>query len=158
MANVRDLIKMTSEEVDAFLREPGQSMGVKNDRLFVNMQALFSQALDRGDGLVTDCSQGRDARARRLTIDMSLGTFDYGFWNWLVLHSPPTTGERIIPRWVFEAIPPEKLDGFTIEYIIGGIVAEHRLPVTARVMDGVTHRTKRDKFGPLQGTLETVRM
>jgi hypothetical protein len=89
---------------------------------------------------------------------MSLGTFDYGFWNWLVLRSPPTTGERIIPRWVFEAIPPEKLDGFTIEYIIGGIVAEHRLPVTARVMDGVTHRTKRDKFGPLQGTLETVRM
>ena len=37
---------------------------------------------------------------------MSLGTFDYGFWNWLVLRSPPTTGERIIPRWVFEAIPP----------------------------------------------------
>jgi len=89
---------------------------------------------------------------------MSLGTFDYGFWNWLVLRSPPTTGERIIPRWIFEAIPPEKLDGFTIEYIIGGVVAERRLPVTARVMRGVTHRTKRDKFGPLQGTIETLRM
>jgi glycosyltransferase involved in cell wall biosynthesis len=89
---------------------------------------------------------------------MSLGTFDYGFWNWLVLRSPPTTGERVIPRWVFEAIPPEKLDGFTIEYILNGVVAECRLPVTARVMRGVTHRTKRDKFGPLQGTVETLRM
>jgi glycosyltransferase involved in cell wall biosynthesis len=89
---------------------------------------------------------------------MSLGTFDYGLWNWLVLRSPPTTGERIIPRWVFEAIAPEKLDGFTIEYIINGVVAEHRLPVTTRVMRGVTHRTKRDKFGPLQGTVETLRM
>jgi glycosyltransferase involved in cell wall biosynthesis len=89
---------------------------------------------------------------------MSLGTFDYGFWNWLVLISPPTTGERIIPRWVFEAIPPEKLDGFTIEYILNGVIAERRLPVTARVMRGVTHRTKRDKFGRLEGTIETVRM
>src|SRR5947208_17140122 len=78
---------------------------------------------------------------------MSLGTFDYGSWNWLVLRSPPTTGERIIPRWVFEAIPPEKLDGYTIEYIINSVIAERRLPVTARVMRGVTHRTKRDKLG-----------
>jgi glycosyltransferase involved in cell wall biosynthesis len=89
---------------------------------------------------------------------MSLGTFDYGFWNWLVLRSPPTTGERVIPRWAFEAIAPEQLDGFTIEYILNGVVAERRLPVTARVMSGVTHRTKRDKFGPLQGTVETLRM
>jgi glycosyltransferase involved in cell wall biosynthesis len=89
---------------------------------------------------------------------MSLGTFDYGFWNWLVLRSPPTTGERIIPRWVFEAIAPEQLDGYTIEYIINGVVAEHRLPTAARVMRGVTHRTKRDKLGRLEGTLETVRM
>jgi len=89
---------------------------------------------------------------------MSLGTFDYGSWNWLVLRSPPTTGERIIPRWVFEAIPPEKLDGYTIEYIINSVIAERRLPVTARVMRGVTHRTKRDKLGRLEGTIETARM
>jgi glycosyltransferase involved in cell wall biosynthesis len=89
---------------------------------------------------------------------MSLGTFDYGFWNWLVLRSPPTTGERIIPRWAFEAIAPEKLDGYTIEYIINGVVAERRLPTTARVMRGVTHRTKRDKLGRFEGTVETARM
>ena len=89
---------------------------------------------------------------------MSLGTFDYAFWNWLVLRSPPTTGERVIPRWVFDAIPPEKLDGFTIEYVINEVVAEGRLPTTARVMRGVTHRTKRDKFGRLEGYKQTVRM
>ena len=89
---------------------------------------------------------------------MSLGTFDYGFWNWLVLRSPPTTGERIIPRWVFEAVPPEKLDGFTIEYMINEVIAELRLPTTARVMGGVTHRTKRDKFGRVEGYRETLRM
>ena len=29
---------------------------------------------------------------------MSLGTFDYGLWNWLVLRSPPTTGSKSTPR------------------------------------------------------------
>ncbi|HEV2369694.1 MAG TPA: glycosyltransferase, partial [Acidimicrobiales bacterium] len=46
---------------------------------------------------------------------MSLGCFDYGWLNSLVLLLPPTTGERIIPRWMFHAIPPTKLDGYTIE-------------------------------------------
>jgi glycosyltransferase involved in cell wall biosynthesis len=82
---------------------------------------------------------------------MSLGTFDYGVWNWVVLFMPHTTGERVIPRWVFEAIPPAKLDGFTIETKINEVVAEGRLPTVARVMKGVTHRTKREKFGPVEG-------
>ncbi len=30
---------------------------------------------------------------------MSLGWFDYGLWNPLVLRFAPTTGERVIPRW-----------------------------------------------------------
>jgi glycosyltransferase involved in cell wall biosynthesis len=117
--------------------------------LFVDADCLNLTA-EHLDAICRPFVEGRAA--------MSLGTFDYGPWNWLVLISPPTTGERIIPRWVFESIPPEKLDGFTIEYIINGVIAERRLPVTARVMPGVTHRTKRDKFGRLEGTIETVRM
>jgi len=78
---------------------------------------------------------------------MSLGTFDYGFWNWLVLRFPPTTGERIVPRWVFDAVHPTKRDGYTIEIMLNEVVTEARLPTTARVMRGVTHRTKRDKSG-----------
>jgi glycosyltransferase involved in cell wall biosynthesis len=87
---------------------------------------------------------------------MSLGAFDYGrFWNPLVLRWPPLSGERIVPRWVFETIPPEKLHGYTIEVRINEVVAEHRLPTVARTMEGVFHRTKREKHGRLEGYRRT---
>jgi len=87
---------------------------------------------------------------------LSLGAFDYGrFWNPMVLRLPPTTGERIIPRWVWEAIPPHKLDGYTIELRINEVVAERRLPTVARTMRGVFHRTKRDKHGRWLGVRRT---
>jgi glycosyltransferase involved in cell wall biosynthesis len=89
---------------------------------------------------------------------MSVGWFDYGPWNPLVLRLAPTTGERVIPRWVWDAIPPGKLDGYTIELMINEVIAEGRLTTTARIMDGVTHRTKRDKLGRLAGYRETWRM
>jgi len=90
---------------------------------------------------------------------MSFGIFDYGrFWNPLVLRFPPTSGERIIPRWVFEAIPAHKLDGYTIEVMINEVVCEEQLPFAGRVMDGVSHRTKRDKFGRIEGYRRTWRM
>ncbi len=82
---------------------------------------------------------------------MSLGMFDYGLWNRLVLLFPPTSGERIVPRWVFEAVPPEKRDGYRIEIFINEVITEARMPTVARVMEGVTHRTKREKFGRLEG-------
>lgn len=89
---------------------------------------------------------------------MSLGTFDYGIWNWIVLRFPPTTGERVVPRWVFEAVPPDEREGYTIELMLNSVIAEGRLPTTARVMRGVTHRTKRDKFGPVEGWRRTWEM
>jgi glycosyltransferase involved in cell wall biosynthesis len=89
---------------------------------------------------------------------MSVGWFDYGAWNPLVLRLPPTTGERALPRWVFEAIPPEKRDGYTIEIMLNEVVAESHLPTTARIMRGVTHRTKREKLGRLEGYRRTWEM
>jgi hypothetical protein len=90
---------------------------------------------------------------------MSVGWFDYGsFWNPLVLRLPPTSGERIVPRWVFEAIPPEKLDGYNVEIRINEVIAEGRLRTTVRTMTGVTHRTKREKFGRWEGYKRTWRM
>jgi glycosyltransferase involved in cell wall biosynthesis len=87
---------------------------------------------------------------------MSLGAFDYGrFWNPMVLRWPPLSGERVIPRWVFEAIPPTKLDGYTIEVRINEVIAEGRLPTVARTMRGVSHRTKRVKHGRLEGIVRT---
>jgi hypothetical protein len=92
------------------------------------------------------------------TATMSVGWFDYGAWNPLVLRLPPTTGERVVPRWVFEAIPPEKRDGYTIEIMINEVIAERHLPTTARIMRGVTHRTKRQKLGRLEGYRRTWEM
>lgn len=90
---------------------------------------------------------------------MSLGAFDYGwFWNPMVLRWPPTTGERIVPRWVWEAIPPHKLDGYTIELRLNEVIAERGLPTVARTMRGVFHRTKRDKHGRWEGVLRTIDM
>jgi glycosyltransferase involved in cell wall biosynthesis len=87
---------------------------------------------------------------------MSLGAFDYGaFWNPMVLRWPPLTGERIIPRWVWDAIPPHKLDGYTIEVRINEVIAERRLTTVARTMKGVFHRTKRVKHGRWEGILRT---
>ena len=117
--------------------------------LFVDADLLGLEARHL-DAICRPAVEGRAA--------MSLGTFDYGLWNPLVLRFPPTTGERILPRWVFEAIPPQKLDGYTIEVMINEVIAEGRLPTVARVMDGVTHRTKREKFGRIEGWKRTWRM
>jgi glycosyltransferase involved in cell wall biosynthesis len=91
--------------------------------------------------------------------ELSLGAFDYGrFWNPLVLRWPPLSGERIVPRWVFESIPEAKLDGYTIEVRINEVICEGRHRTVARTMDGVFHRTKRDKFGRIEGLRRTWHM
>jgi glycosyltransferase involved in cell wall biosynthesis len=89
---------------------------------------------------------------------MSLGWFDYGRWNPVVVRLAPTSGERIIPRWVWDSVPPAKRRGYDIEIMINEVIAEGRLPTTVRIMDGVTHRTKRKKYGRLKGLRETWRM
>ncbi len=89
---------------------------------------------------------------------LSVGWFDYGLWNPLVLRLAPTTGERLVPRWVWDAVPPHKRSGYSIEIMINEVIAEGRLPTTARVMAGVTHRTKRAKYGRRHGYRETWRM
>lgn len=92
-------------------------------------------------------------------VTMSVGLFDYGwFWNPQVLRWPPLTGERIIPRWIWEAIPAEKLDGYTIEIRINEVIAERKLRTAARTMTGVYHRTKRVKHGRIEGLRQTWHM
>ncbi len=56
---------------------------------------------------------------------------------------------------MFEAIPPAKLDGYTIEIRINEVIAERRLTTIARTMRGVFHRTKRDKHGRIEGLRRT---
>ena len=100
------------------------------------------------------CEPFADGRA-----DMSIGAFDYGpFWNPQVRRWPPLSGERIVRRELFHAIPPEKLDGYTIEVRLNEVVAERRLRTVVRTMEGVSHRTKRDKLGRIEGMRQTWRM
>ncbi len=102
------------------------------------------------DGICVPFVEGRAA--------MSVGFFDYGLLNPLVLRFPPTSGERVVPRWVWDAVRPEKRSGYSIEIMINEVIAEGRLPTTVRTMYGVTHRTKRDKLGVRTGYRETWRM
>ena len=89
---------------------------------------------------------------------MSVGWFDYGMLNPLVRRLPPTSGERLVPRWVWDSVHPEKRTGYSIEIMLNEVIAEGRLPTTVRIMAGVTHRTKRDKLGHRKGYRETWRM
>ena len=89
---------------------------------------------------------------------MSVGWFDYGGLNPLVLRLPPTSGERVVPRWVWDAVAPDKRRGYSIEIMINEVIAEGRLPTTVTTMHGVGHRTKRDKLGLRKGYRETWRM
>ena len=89
---------------------------------------------------------------------MSLGWFDYGMLNPLVRRLPPTSGERVIPRWVWDSVQPAKRRGYSIEIMINEVIAEAHLATAARIMPGVTHRTKRDKLGLARGYRETWRM
>lgn len=91
--------------------------------------------------------------------DMSVGAFDYGrFWNPQVCRWPPLSGERVVHRRVFEGVPPDKLDGYTIEVRLNEVVAEGRLRTSIRTMPGVFHRTKRDKLGRREGLRQTWQM
>jgi glycosyltransferase involved in cell wall biosynthesis len=88
--------------------------------------------------------------------EMSIGAFDYGrFWNPMVVRWPPLSGERIVPRWVFEAIPERKLRGYTIEVRLNEVIAEGHHRTTVWTMPGVFHRTKRDKVGRAEGLRRT---
>ncbi|MDP9420219.1 MAG: glycosyltransferase [Actinomycetota bacterium] len=90
---------------------------------------------------------------------MSIGFFDYGrFLNPVVVRCPPLSGERVVPRWVFEAVPAHKLEGYTIEVRLNEVICEARLTTTVRTMVGVQHRTKRAKVGRREGLRQTWRM
>ena len=100
------------------------------------------------DAIVAPVLEGRAA--------LSIGTFDYGrFWNPQVLRWPPLSGERCVPRWVFDSIPASKLRGYTVEVRINEVACEGHLPISIRTLRGVTHRTKRDKFGWREGLRRT---
>ncbi len=90
---------------------------------------------------------------------MSVGLFDYGrFWNPQVRRWPPLSGERLVPRWVWDAVPPHQRDGYTIEMRINHVIARHGCRTAVRTMTGVQHRNKRVKHGLVDGLRRTAAM
>lgn len=140
----------------------GPSSGSKAHALAAGVRASDASHLLFVDA---DCT---GLQARHLTelcepvlsgrAEMSLGFFDYGWLNWLVLRLPPLTGERIVPRWLWDAVPEHHLDGYTIESRLDEVVGRGRYRTSARIMSGVGHRTKRQKLGYARGLLGTARM
>lgn len=83
---------------------------------------------------------------------MCCGLVDYGaIRNRLFLRLPPITGLRAVRREVFEAIRPDRRNGFQIEIMINEVVARGRMPSAIRVLHGAGHRSKVDKTGWMRG-------
>ena len=92
-------------------------------------------------------------------VTMSVGLFDYGrFWNPQVRRWPPLSGERVVPRWVWDAVPPHQRDGYSIEMRLNHVVARHRCRTAVRTMTSVHHRNKRVKHGLIDGLRRTLAM
>ena len=140
-----------------------ESLGSKANAMAAGVAATDADAILFVDADCTGLEPAHLDAICRPFVDgeavLSIGTFDYGpLWNPIVPRLPPLSGERIIPRWVFESIPPEKLSGYTIEVRINEVIAESRLTTSVRVMRGVSHRTKRAKHGLLDGYRRTWAM
>lgn len=78
---------------------------------------------------------------------MACGLFDRGRrWNWLFLHvSPILTGERALPRALFESVDHRDIAGYRVEAALNSRAGELGLDVTAFVCDGMSHRRKEEK-------------
>ena len=144
------------------VRRPPAGRGSKAHALEVGVEASDAEALLFCDADCLGLTSGHLDELCRPFVDgratMSIGWFDYGRMNPVVLRLAPTTGERVIPRWVWEAVPPEKRNGYSIEIMINEVIAEGHYTTAARILRGVTHRTKRDKLGRIRGLRETWRM
>jgi glycosyltransferase involved in cell wall biosynthesis len=144
------------------VRRDGAGAGSKANAMEVGVAATDADAVLFCDADCLGLTAGHLDEVCRPFVEgraaMSVGWFDYGPWNPLVLRLPPTSGERVVPRWVWDAVRPEKRRGYSIEIMVNEVIAEGRLPTSVRIMAGVTHRTKRDKLGLRRGYRETWRM
>jgi glycosyltransferase involved in cell wall biosynthesis len=94
----------------------------------------------------------------RTGVAMAVGLRDYGRLNPLVARTPPLTGERLVARWLLDAVPEEHWHGYGVELRLDALVARTGGGTAASIMRGVTQRTKRQKFGTVVGGWRTLRM
>lgn len=101
----------------------------------------------------------RMCAAAELGYDMVCGLRDYGpSGNAAQLVLPIITGERIVRRWVLDAVPEDCWNGYDIETAMNYAVTANGGKTALLFLDGLTIRTKFDKAGWLEGTLGQIRM
>lgn len=91
---------------------------------------------------------------------MACGLFDRGpLLNPLFVHVlPALTGERSLPRELFEAVTPDFVHGYRIEAALNSLAAERGLRVDKFVCPGLWHRPKERKLGAVHGFVAKVSM
>lgn len=73
-------------------------------------------------------------------------------------YSPIITGERMIRRWVLDALPETCWDGYCIETAINDMVHRYEGRTAIVFMPGVSMRTKSQKTGLFQGLADHWKM
>lgn len=91
---------------------------------------------------------------------MACGLFDRGpLLNPFFLHLlPALTGERALRRELFDALDPEYTRGYRVEAGLNALAKDRDVPVVRFVCDGMWHRPKEQKMGPLHGFVAKVSM
>jgi glycosyltransferase involved in cell wall biosynthesis len=105
------------------------------------------------DGLVELVDSGR--------ADMACGLFDRGpVANPIFLEGLPVlTGQRALPRHLFEQLEAGDIRGYRVEAALNSLVARRSLTRTDRVLAGLWHRTKEEKLAnPVVGFVTKLGM
>jgi glycosyltransferase involved in cell wall biosynthesis len=93
--------------------------------------------------------------------DMACGLFDRGpVANPIFLEGLPVlTGQRALPRELFEQLAEDDIRGYRVEAALNSLVARHELRRADRVLPGLWHRTKEEKLAnPVVGFVTKVLM
>jgi hypothetical protein len=98
------------------------------------------------------------AARSRTGAAMVVGLRDYGRLNPIIARTPPLTGERLVARWLLDAVAEEHWQGYGIELHLDALVARTGAGTAAATMRGVVQRTKRQKFGTVVGGWRTLQM
>jgi glycosyltransferase involved in cell wall biosynthesis len=94
-------------------------------------------------------------------MHMACGLFDRGpLANPLFLRRLPVlTGQRAVPRWLFDLLDDHDVRGYRVEAALNSIVAQRGLVRRDEVVPGLWHRTKQEKLGgPVVGHAAKLKM
>ena len=91
-------------------------------------------------------------------FDMVCGLRDYGLLNVFSAVMPLMTGERIVRRWVLEALPATCWQGYAIETAMNYVVDSNGGSTCLVPMSGVRIINKVSKVGWFEGMIANIRM